>query len=88
MVQFADYTSEYRLSQDFCKHHFLVGLLLQEVKTSLNEVVQIRKVAIVTLRDLLAKHELDDRYRNKVCRQATKTFVLLPRAERYLNILL
>ncbi|XP_043275620.1 dedicator of cytokinesis protein 9 isoform X2 [Venturia canescens] len=60
-----DYISEYCLSQDFCKHHFLVGLLLQEVKISLNEVVQIRKVAIITLRDLLAKHELDDRYQNK-----------------------
>lgn len=56
---------EYCLSQDFCKHHFLVGLLLQEVKSSLNEIVQVRKVAISTLRDLLAKHELDDRYQNK-----------------------
>ncbi|XP_034950532.1 dedicator of cytokinesis protein 9 isoform X2 [Chelonus insularis] len=56
---------EYCLSQEFCKHHFLVGLLLQEVKSSLNEIVQIRKIAIATLRDLLAKHELDDRYQNK-----------------------
>ena len=39
---------------------------MQEVKTSLNEIVQIRKVAIATLRDLMAKHELDDRYQNKV----------------------
>ena len=54
------------MSEDFCKHHFLVGLLMQEVKTSLNEIVQIRKVAIATLRDLMAKHELDDRYQNKV----------------------
>ncbi|XP_014295486.1 dedicator of cytokinesis protein 9 isoform X2 [Microplitis demolitor] len=60
-----DLMLEYCLSQDFCKYHFLVGLLLQEVKSSLNEVVQIRKVAIATLRDLLAKHELDDRYQNK-----------------------
>ncbi|KAK0080760.1 hypothetical protein PV326_008002, partial [Microctonus aethiopoides] len=60
-----DLMLEYCLSQEFCKHHFLVGLLLQEVKSSLNEVVQIRKVAIATLRDLLAKHELDDRYQNK-----------------------
>ncbi|KAG8037848.1 hypothetical protein G9C98_006059 [Cotesia typhae] len=60
-----DLILEYSLSQDFCKHHFLVGLLLQEVKSSLNEIVQIRKVAIATLRDLLAKHELDDRYQNK-----------------------
>lgn len=39
---------------------------MQEVKTSLNEIVQIRKVAMVTIRDLMAKHELDDRYQNKV----------------------
>ncbi|XP_012262836.2 dedicator of cytokinesis protein 9 isoform X6 [Athalia rosae] len=57
--------NEYCLSENFCKHHFLVGLLLQEVKTSLNEIVQIRKVAVATLRDLMAKHELDDRYQNK-----------------------
>ncbi|XP_023704534.1 dedicator of cytokinesis protein 9 isoform X3 [Cryptotermes secundus] len=60
-----DYMSEYCLSEEFCKQHFLVGLLLQEVRTSLNEVFQIRKVAVSTLRDLLAKHELDDRYQNK-----------------------
>jgi hypothetical protein len=58
--------NEYCLSEEFCKQHFLVGLLLQEVRTSLNEVFQIRKVAVSTLRDLLAKHELDDRYQNKV----------------------
>lgn len=39
---------------------------MQEVRTSLNEIVQIRKVAIATLRDLMAKHELDERYQNKV----------------------
>ncbi|XP_069677062.1 dedicator of cytokinesis protein 9 isoform X2 [Periplaneta americana] len=60
-----DYMSEYCLSEEFCKQHFLVGLLLQEVRTSLNEVFQIRKIAVSTLRDLLAKHELDDRYQNK-----------------------
>lgn len=37
-----------------------------EVKSTLNEVIPIRKIAIVALRDLLAKHELDDRYQNKV----------------------
>ncbi|XP_066583188.1 dedicator of cytokinesis protein 9 isoform X2 [Prorops nasuta] len=60
-----DVMNEYCLSEDFCKLHFLAGLLMQEVKTSLNEVFQIRKVAIATLRDLMAKHELDDRYQNK-----------------------
>lgn len=60
-----DYLSEYCLSEEFCKHHFLVALLLQEVKTSLNEVITVRKTALNTLRDLLAKHEADDRYSSK-----------------------
>jgi hypothetical protein len=58
--------SEYYLTENFCKYHFLVGLLLQQVKLSLNELSIMRKIAITTLRDLLAKHELDDRYRDKV----------------------
>ncbi|XP_022919235.2 dedicator of cytokinesis protein 9 [Onthophagus taurus] len=57
-----DFLQEFCLSEDFCKHHFIVALLLQEVKTSLNEISHVRKVALTTLRDLLAKHEMDDRY--------------------------
>ncbi|XP_058808456.1 dedicator of cytokinesis protein 9 isoform X2 [Phymastichus coffea] len=53
---------DYYLSENFCKYHFLVGLLLQQVKVSLDETVPLRKVAVSILRDLLAKHELDDRY--------------------------
>lgn len=57
---------EFYLSDNFCKYHFLVGLLLKQVKVSLNEIVPIRKIALSTLRNLLAKHELDDRYQDKV----------------------
>ncbi|EFA03420.2 Dedicator of cytokinesis protein 11-like Protein [Tribolium castaneum] len=60
-----DNLQEFTLSEEFCKHHFVVALLLQEIKTSLNEVTPIRRIALNTLRDLLAKHELDDRYQNK-----------------------
>ncbi|KAF5297752.1 hypothetical protein FQR65_LT09926 [Abscondita terminalis] len=60
-----DYVQEYCLSSEFCKHHFIVALLLQEIRTSLNEVTHIRKNALTILRDLLAKHELDERYNNK-----------------------
>ncbi|XP_045470639.1 dedicator of cytokinesis protein 9 isoform X1 [Harmonia axyridis] len=56
---------EYTLSEEFCKHHFIVGLLLQEIKTSLNEMMNIRKIALTTLRDLLAKHEIDDRFESR-----------------------
>lgn len=57
---------DYYLSENFCKYHFLVGLLLQQVKVSLDETVPLRKVAVSILRDLLAKHELDDRYQINV----------------------
>ncbi|XP_074040157.1 dedicator of cytokinesis protein Ziz isoform X3 [Leptinotarsa decemlineata] len=60
-----DCSKEFTLSEEFCKHHFIVGLLLQEIKTSLNEVTHIRKIALITLKNLLAKHELDDRYKSK-----------------------
>lgn len=60
-----DYLQEFTLSEEFCKYHFIVALLLQEVKSSLNEVTYVRKIALGTLRDLVAKHESDDRYQNK-----------------------
>lgn len=60
-----DVLSEFILCEDFCRFHFLVGLLLQEVRTALNQVVHTRRIAIAVLRDLLAKHELDDRYQSK-----------------------
>ncbi|XP_063232760.1 dedicator of cytokinesis protein 9 isoform X1 [Bacillus rossius redtenbacheri] len=60
-----DHLTECCLSEEFCRQHFLAGLLLQEARSSLNEPCQVRKVAVSTLRDLLAKHELDDRYQSK-----------------------
>jgi len=61
-----DLKHDYILTEDFVKNHFLVGLLLTEVKTALNEIQDIRKFAITTLRNLLAKHSVDDRYSSKV----------------------
>jgi len=62
----ADLKHDYTLTEDFVKNHFLVGLLLTEVKSALNEIQDIRKFAITTLRNLLAKHSVDDRYSSKV----------------------
>jgi len=62
----ADLKHDYTLTEDFVKNHFLVGLLLTEVKSALNEIQDIRKFAIRTLRNLLAKHSVDDRYSSKV----------------------
>ena len=61
-----DLETEFRLGDIFCKNHYLAGLCLQEVRAALSEVSDIRKVALRCLRDLLSKHELDDRYQQKV----------------------
>lgn len=60
-----DILQRFTLSEEFCRQHFMAGLLLQEVKMSLNEVVHIRRMALGIFKELLAKHELDDRYQNK-----------------------
>lgn len=60
-----DILQQFTLSEEFCRQHFLAGLLLQEVRSSLNEVSQIRKMALKTLKELMAKHDADDRYQNK-----------------------
>lgn len=60
-----DILQQFCLSEVFCRQHYLAGFLLQEVKSSLNEVNHIRKLALSTLKDLLAKHDLDDRYQAK-----------------------
>ncbi|XP_066143426.1 dedicator of cytokinesis protein 9 isoform X2 [Euwallacea fornicatus] len=60
-----DPLDELSLSETFCKHHFIVALLLEEVKLSLNEVTYVRRIGLTTLRNLVAKHEFDDRFQNK-----------------------
>ncbi|XP_026677527.1 dedicator of cytokinesis protein 11-like [Diaphorina citri] len=61
-----DLSSEYSLSEDYCRQHFLTGLVLSEVRAALHQVLAIRRTGVLTLRDVLAKHEMDDRYQNKV----------------------
>lgn len=58
----AELLQHFTLSEEYCRQHFLSGLLLQEVKSSLNEICHIRKIALSLFKDLLAKHDLDDRY--------------------------
>ncbi|XP_044285107.1 dedicator of cytokinesis protein 9 isoform X6 [Varanus komodoensis] len=53
---------DYSLSDEFCKHHFLVGLLLREVGNALQEFKDIRQIAISVLKNLMIKHSFDDRY--------------------------
>lgn len=62
----SDLQLDYSLTDDFCKNHFLVGLLLREVSAALQEFREIRQVAIQVLKSLMIKHTFDERYSSKV----------------------
>ncbi|XP_075043338.1 dedicator of cytokinesis protein 11 isoform X2 [Mixophyes fleayi] len=72
-----DMNLECSLTDDYCKHHFLVGLLLREVLQALQENCDIRYAAISTLKHLLIKHAFDNRYQHKN-QQAKITLLYLP----------
>ncbi|VVC41311.1 Hypothetical protein CINCED_3A009340 [Cinara cedri] len=57
--------SQYYMSDEYSRHHFLSAILLREVSNSFCLPYEYRQSAIICLRDLLAKHELDDRYQLK-----------------------
>ncbi|XP_063160879.1 dedicator of cytokinesis protein 9 isoform X2 [Candoia aspera] len=63
--RYQDLHLDYSLSDDFCKHHFLVGLLLREVGNALQEFREIRQIAIGVLKNLMIKHSFDGRYTSK-----------------------
>ncbi|KAM8954282.1 LOW QUALITY PROTEIN: dedicator of cytokinesis protein 11 [Pelodytes ibericus] len=60
-----DVNLEYSLTDDYCKNHFLVGLLLREVLQAIQENYDARYIAISTLKCLLIKHAFDNRYQHK-----------------------
>lgn len=60
-----DILHHFTLSEEFCRQHYLTGLLLQEVRCALNEVSPVRTLALGVLRDLVGKHDLDDRYQHR-----------------------
>lgn len=62
----ADSNLEYSLSDEYCKHHFLVGLLLRETAIALQDNYEIRYTAISVIKNLLIKHAFDTRYQHKV----------------------
>uniref|UniRef100_A0A7N6BF36 Dedicator of cytokinesis 11 n=1 Tax=Anabas testudineus TaxID=64144 RepID=A0A7N6BF36_ANATE len=53
---------EFSLTEDYCRNHFLVGLLLREVAEALQQGPEVRQLAVSVLKNLLIKHALDDRY--------------------------
>ncbi|CAL8322032.1 unnamed protein product [Merluccius merluccius] len=75
--RFQDLQLDYSLTDDFCKNHFLVGLLLREVGGALQEFREIRQISIQVLKNLMIKHTFDDRYTNK-SQQARLATLYLP----------
>uniref|UniRef100_A0A8B9IB38 Dedicator of cytokinesis 10 n=1 Tax=Anser brachyrhynchus TaxID=132585 RepID=A0A8B9IB38_9AVES len=53
---------KYTLTNEFCRKHFLIGVLLREVGFALQEDQDIRHLALAVLKNLMAKHSFDDRY--------------------------
>ncbi|KAM7064621.1 dedicator of cytokinesis protein 9 isoform 4-T5 [Acridotheres tristis] len=60
--RYQDLQLDYSLTDEFCKNHFLVGLLLREVGNALQEFRDVRQIAISVLKNLMIKHSFDDRY--------------------------
>ena len=55
------------MSDGYYRKHFLLGVLLREVESALQyEAGIVRKRTIRILRDLLAKHDSDSRYKDTV----------------------
>lgn len=57
---------EYSLTEEFCRKHFLTGLLLRELGLALQDEQDLRHLALACLKNLMAKHSLDSRYAVKV----------------------
>lgn len=65
---------EYSLTGEFCRKHFLTGLLLRELGLALQDEQDIRHMALASLKNLMAKHSLDSRYALKVTLKPPYTF--------------
>ncbi|KAJ8252909.1 hypothetical protein GJAV_G00206900 [Gymnothorax javanicus] len=77
IMRFQDLQLDYSLTDDFCKNHFLVGLLLRELGGALQELREIRQISIQVLKNLMIKHTFDDRYASK-SQQARLATLYLP----------
>ncbi|XP_056612154.1 dedicator of cytokinesis protein 10 isoform X2 [Triplophysa dalaica] len=68
---------EYSLTEEFCRKHFLTGLLLRELGLALQDEQDLRHLALACLKNLMAKHSLDCRYAKKE-KQARIATLYLP----------
>ncbi|XP_062372385.1 dedicator of cytokinesis protein 11 [Sardina pilchardus] len=73
-----DQTLEWSLTEDYCRNHFLVGLLLRHVADGLQGAAETRQIAVAVLKNLLIKHTLDDRYNAYKNQQARICLLYLP----------
>ncbi|XP_046904810.1 LOW QUALITY PROTEIN: dedicator of cytokinesis protein 11 [Hypomesus transpacificus] len=76
-----DQSLEFSLTEDYCKNHFLVGLLLREVAEGLQAGPEVRHLAVAVLKNLLIKHAMDDRYALYKNQQARICLLYLPLLE-------
>ncbi|XP_027025359.1 dedicator of cytokinesis protein 11 isoform X1 [Tachysurus fulvidraco] len=73
-----DQSLEYSLTEDYCRNHFLVGLLLRDVAEGLQGNPDIRQLAVAVLKNLIIKHAMDDRYTSYKNHQARICVLYLP----------
>ncbi|XP_036403695.1 dedicator of cytokinesis protein 11 [Megalops cyprinoides] len=76
-----DLSLEFSLTEDYCRNHFLVGLLLREVADGVHGCPEIRQLAVAVLKNLMVKHALDDRYTTYKNQQARICVLYLPLLE-------
>ncbi|XP_023821592.1 dedicator of cytokinesis protein 11 isoform X2 [Oryzias latipes] len=72
---------EFSLTEEYCRNHFLVGLLLREVNEALQQGADVRQLAVSVLKNLLIKHAMDDRYTAFKNQQARICLLYLPLCE-------
>lgn len=73
-----DQSLEFNLTEEYCRNHFLVGLLLREVAEALQQGPEVRQLAVSVLKNLLIKHAMDDRYTAFKNQQARICLLYLP----------
>uniref|UniRef100_A0A8C2ZAR9 Dedicator of cytokinesis 11 n=1 Tax=Cyclopterus lumpus TaxID=8103 RepID=A0A8C2ZAR9_CYCLU len=61
-LTYTEQSLEFSLTEEYCRNHFLVGLLLREVAEALQQGPEVRQLAVNVLKNLLIKHAMDDRY--------------------------
>uniref|UniRef100_A0A3P9MZB4 Dedicator of cytokinesis 11 n=1 Tax=Poecilia reticulata TaxID=8081 RepID=A0A3P9MZB4_POERE len=69
---------EFSLTEEYCRNHFMVGLLMREVAEALQQGPEVRQLAVSILKNLLIKHAMDDRYTAFKNQQARICTLYLP----------